>query len=201
MVHVSAINADASSQSNYGRTKGEGEQAVRKAFPAATIIRPSLVFGPDDTLTNRFANMARLPIVPVIAAKTNFQPVYVRDLGKAIALAALDPETHGGNTYEIGGPQTMTMVELHQAIIALTGQTPHLLPMPDLFGMLCHGWASCPAPAHARPVADARARQCAVRDAPGLEAFGIKPTPLAAVGGEWLDRFHAATASPAGEFI
>ena len=75
----------------YGRTKGEGEAAVREAFPSATIIRPSLVFGPEDELTNRFAGMAQLPFLPVIAAKRNFQPVYVRDLGKAIAMAALDP--------------------------------------------------------------------------------------------------------------
>ena len=79
------------SESAYGRTKAEGEEAVRNAFPQATIIRPSLVFGPEDELTNRFAGMARLPFLPVIAAKRNFQPVYVRDLGKAIAMAVLDP--------------------------------------------------------------------------------------------------------------
>ena len=91
LVQVSAIGADAASESNYGRTKGEGEAAVRSAFPGATVIRPSLVFGPEDSLTNRFAGLARLPFLPVIAAKRNFQPVYVRDLGTAIALAALDP--------------------------------------------------------------------------------------------------------------
>ena len=82
---ISAIGADPESAIEYGRTKGEGEAAVRKAFPNATIIRPSLVFGPEDDLTNRFAAMARLPFLPVIAAKRNFQPVYVRDLAKAIA--------------------------------------------------------------------------------------------------------------------
>ena len=90
---------------------------MREAFPGATIIRPSLVFGPEDELTNRFAGMARLPFLPVIAAKRNFQPVYVRDLGKAIAMAALDPQRFGGQTYEIGGPQVMSMVELHHAIL------------------------------------------------------------------------------------
>ena len=95
LVHVSAIGADPNSASNYGRTKGEGELAVRKAFPKATIVRPSLVFGPEDNLTNRFAGLARLPILPVIAANRNFQPVYVRDLAKAIAKAALDPQAHG----------------------------------------------------------------------------------------------------------
>src|SRR5437868_6964641 len=110
LVHISAIGADPDSPSNYGRTKGEGELAVRKAFPKATIVRPSLVFGPEDNFTNRFAGMARLPVLPVIAARTKFQPVYVRDLAKAIGMAALDPDRHGGKIYEIGGPQFMDMV-------------------------------------------------------------------------------------------
>src|SRR5438874_10935095 len=80
LVHISAIGADPESPSNYGRTKSEGELAVRKAFPKATIIRPSLVFGPEDNFTNRFAAMAQLPLLPVIAAKTKFQPVHVRDI-------------------------------------------------------------------------------------------------------------------------
>src|SRR6476661_5209543 len=134
LVHISAIGADRDSQSAYGRTKGEGEAAVRKAFPAATIIRPSLVFGPEDELTNRFAAMARLPFLPVIAARRKFQPVYVRDLGRAIAMAALDPRRFGGETFEIAGPQAMSMVELHRAILEITGQQPEILPLPDLFG-------------------------------------------------------------------
>src|SRR5437667_450525 len=96
LVHISAIGAEPDSPSNYGRTKGEGELALRKAFPKATIVRPSLAFGPEDNLTNRFAQMARMPVLPVIAAKTKFQPVYVRDLARAIASAALDPAGHGG---------------------------------------------------------------------------------------------------------
>ena len=110
LVHVSAIGATASSLSAYGRTKAEGEAAVREAFPSATIIRPSLVFGSEDDLTNRFAAMAGLPFLPVIAGERNFQPVYVRDLGKAIAMSALDPDEFGGKTYEIGGPQVMSMI-------------------------------------------------------------------------------------------
>jgi len=89
LVQISAIGADVHSKSLYGESKAEGELAAREAFPGATIIRPSLVFGPEDELTNRFAGMARLPFLPVIAGRTNFQPVYVRDLAKAIAMAAL----------------------------------------------------------------------------------------------------------------
>jgi uncharacterized protein YbjT (DUF2867 family) len=191
LVQVSAIGADPESESDYGRTKGEGEAAVRAAFPAATIIRPSLVFGPDDDLTNRFARMARLPFLPVIAASSRFQPVYVRDLGKAIAMAALDPGTHGGKTYEIGGPRAMSMVELHREIISLTGQTPEILPLPDLFGSALSRFGFLPgAPLTRDQWIMLRRGSLPSSSEPGLEAFGIKPTPLAAVGGEWLGRFH-----------
>ena len=191
LVHVSAIGADPGSQSNYGRTKGEGEQAVRKAFPNATIIRPSLVFGPEDELTNRFAGMARLPFLPVIAAKRNFQPVYVRDLGKAIALAALEPGKHAGKTYEIGGPTRMSMVELHRAILELTGQKPELVPLPDFFGNLLSRFGWLPgAPLTRDQWLMLQRDNVPAEGAPGLEAFGIQPTPLAAVGYDWLGRFH-----------
>jgi uncharacterized protein YbjT (DUF2867 family) len=191
VVQVSAIAADPSSESNYGRTKGEGEAAVREAFPDATIIRPSLVFGPDDDLTNRFASMARMPFLPVIAANSKFQPVYVRDVANAIAMAALDPKMHGGKIYEIGGPQAMSMVELHQAIIALTGQTPSILPLPDLFGDALSRLGFLPgAPLTRDQWLMLQRGSVPSGDQPGLEAFGIKPTPLAAVGGEWLGRFH-----------
>jgi uncharacterized protein YbjT (DUF2867 family) len=191
LVHVSAIGADAQSPSNYGRTKGEGEEAVRKAFAKAAIVRPSLAFGPEDNLTNRFATMARLPVLPVIAAKRNFQPVYVRDLGKAIAMATLDPGRFDGKTYEIGGPQVMSMVELHRAILEITGQQPEVLPMPDLFGNLLSrlGWLPG-APLTRDQWLMLQRDNVPSGELPGLEAFGIKPTPMAAVASEWLGRFR-----------
>ncbi len=191
LVHISAIAADPQSDSNYGRTKGEGEAAVRKAFKAATIIRPSLVFGPEDDLTNRFAAMARLPFLPVIACKRNFQPVYVRDLAKAIAIAALEPGRHGGKTYEIGGPQVMNMLELHRAILELTGQKPELLPLPDFAGTALSylGWIPG-APLTRDQWMMLQRDNVPSGGLPGLEAFGIKPTPLASVGYEWLGRFN-----------
>ena len=193
LVQVSAIGADPQSPSSYGRTKSEGELAVHEAFPAATIVRPSLVFGPEDKLTNRFAAMARLPFLPVIAAKRRFQPVYVRDLGHAIAMAALDPHKFGGQTYEIGGPQIMSMLELHRAILELTGQTPDLVPLPDFVGeLLSHlGWLPG-APLTRDQWLMLQRDNVAAPGAPGLEAFGIKPTPLAAVAYEWLGRFERA---------
>jgi len=191
LVQVSAIGASTESQSAYGRTKGEGEEAVRGAYPGATIIRPSLVFGPEDDLTNRFAAMARLPFLPIIAGKRNFQPVYVRDLGKAIALAALDPKQFGGRTYEIGGPQVMSMVDLHKAILEITGQTPEIAPLPDLFGDLLSRFGWLPgAPLTRDQWLMLQRDNVPSGELPGLEAFGINPTPLAAVGYEWLGRFH-----------
>ena len=191
VVQVSAIGASVQSQSTYGRTKAEGEEVVRSAYPSATIIRPSLVFGPEDELTNRFAGMARLPFLPVIAAKRNFQPVYVRDLGQAIAMAALDPQRFGGQTYEIGGPQVMSMIELHQAILEITGQTPEIMPLPDLFASLMSklGWLPG-APLTRDQWAMLSQGSVPSGELPGLEAFGIRPTPLAAVAYEWLGRFH-----------
>jgi len=191
LVHISAIGADPASQSNYGRTKGEGEGAVRQAFAGATIIRPSLVFGPEDDLTNRFAGLARLPFLPVIAGQRNFQPVYVRDLAKAIATAALQPQTCGGKTYEIGGPQVMSMVELHKAILEITGQTPEIVHVPDVFANLMSRFGWLPGAPFTRDQWMMLQRDNVPSgELPGLHAFGINPTPLAAVAYEWLGRFH-----------
>ena len=191
LVHISAIGASASSQSDYGKTKAGGEAAVKLAFSNATIVRPSLVFGPEDELTNRFAAMARLPFLPVIAGKRSFQPVYVRDLAKAIAMAALDPKRFGGKIYEIGGPQVMSMIELHRAILELTGQRPEILQMPDLFGTALSylGWLPG-APLSRDQWMMLQRDNVPSGELPGLEAFGIRPTPLAAVAYEWLGRFH-----------
>ncbi len=191
LVHVSAIGADPGSEADYGRTKGEGEAAVRAAFPTATIIRPSLVFGPEDQLTNRLAGLARLPFLPVIASQRRFQPVYVRDLAQAIARAALEPEQFGGKTCEIGGPQVLTMRELHSAILESTGQTPELVDMPDFMASLLarFGWVPG-APLTRDQWLMLQRDNVPAKGAPGLEAFGIRPTPLGAVAHEWLGRFH-----------
>jgi len=192
LVQVSAIGADPQSQSQYGRTKSEGEDAVRAEFPGATIIRPSLVFGPEDDLTNRFAAMARLPFLPIVAARTRFQPVYVRDLAQAIARSVLEPRAHAGRTYEIAGPQVMSMRELHHAILELTGQTPDLVEVPSFMASLMAKFGWLPgAPLTQDQWLMLQRDNVAARGSRGLDAFGIEPTPLAAVGHEWLGRFHA----------
>ncbi len=191
LVHISAIGADPQSPSNYGRTKGDGELAVRKAFPEATIVRPSLAFGPEDNLTNRFATMARFGILPVLAPARKFQPVYVRDLARVIAKAALEPQAHAGKSYEIGGPQVLTMAELNRAVLELTRQDSEIVPLPDFVGSLLSRFGWLPgAPLTRDQWLMLQRDNVAASGTPGLEAFGIEPTPLAAVAYEWLDRFR-----------
>jgi len=189
-VQVSAIGADPDSASVYGRTKGLGEQAVRDAFPTATIIRPSVVFGAEDDFTNRFASMARLPLLPVIAPETRFQPVFVRDLGAAIAKAALEPARYGGNSYDIVGPEVLTMRALNARIAALAGQSPALVDVPDFVasGMSKLGFLPG-APLTSDQWAMLQQDNVAAEGAPGLEAFDIVPTALETVAPDWLGRF------------
>lgn len=190
-VHVSAIGADIHSPSDYGRTKGEGEQAVRAAFPNATIIRPSTVFGPEDQFTNRFASMARFPLLPVIAPETKFQPVFVRDLGKAIAAAALDPRAHGGKTYELAGPEVLTMRQLNREVAELAGQEPGLVDVPDFMASAIASFGFLPgAPLNRDQWLMLQHDNVASGEQPGFKAFGITPTPLSAAGPEWLGRFR-----------
>ena len=189
-VQVSAIGADPESASTYGRTKGLGERAVREAFPDATIIRPSVVFGPEDDFTNRFAAMARFPIAPVIAPRTRFQPVFARDLGRAIAMAALEPQRFGGHAYDIAGPEVLTMRELNQRIAAMAGQSPDFIDVPDFVAGAIAKLGFLPgAPLSSDQWTMLQNDNVAADDASGLEAFGIVPTPLAAVAPDWLGRF------------
>ena len=191
LVQVSAIGGDPEAEADYGRTKGEGELAIRAAFPNATIIRPSLVFGPEDQITNRLAGLARLPFLPVIASQRRFQPVFVRDLAQAIAKAALDPEQYGGTTYDIGGPHAMSMRELHAAVLEATGQDTELVDMPDFMAMMLSKFGWIPgAPLTKDQWLMLQRDNVPAAGAPGLEAFRIEPTPLGAVAHEWLGRFN-----------
>ena len=192
LVHVSAIGADSNSPSRYAASKGDGEAKVRSAFAQATIVRPSLVFGPEDQLTNRFATlMSMLPVFPVIAPKTQFQPVYVRDLAQAIAAAALDPQAHGGKTYEIAGPEVMTMRQLTGSIAEVSGQSPALFDLPDFAANALSYLGFVPgAPLTRDQWLLLQRDNVAAEKALGLKAFGISPTPLAAVAPDWLARFR-----------
>jgi uncharacterized protein YbjT (DUF2867 family) len=190
-VHISAIGADINSPSVYGRTKGQGELAVRAAFPEATTIRPSVVFGPEDDFTNRFASMANSPLLPVIAPKTRFQPVYVRDLGQAIAAAALDPKAHGGKTYELAGPEVKTMRDLNAQIAELAGCHPDLADVPNFIASAVASLGFLPgAPLTRDQWLMLQRDNVASGELPGFEAFGITPAPLGAVAPEWLGRYR-----------
>jgi uncharacterized protein YbjT (DUF2867 family) len=131
LVHVSAIGADAESESSYARSKADGETRVREAFPAATILRPSIVFGPEDGFFNKFAAMARiLPALPLIGGgKTKFQPVFVGDVAAAI-LKCIEDNSRCGKTYELGGPNLYSFKELMQIILKETGRSRLLVPVP-----------------------------------------------------------------------
>ncbi|QWG13284.1 complex I NDUFA9 subunit family protein [Bradyrhizobium sediminis] len=134
MVHVSAIGADENSPSGYGRSKAAGEKAVLSAVPSATILRPSIMFGPEDQFTNRFAALATIsPVLPLIGGGlTRLQPVYVGDVATAIA-DAVDGKTKAGATYELGGPEVLTMREIIEFILATIERKRMLVSLP--FGL------------------------------------------------------------------
>jgi NADH dehydrogenase len=131
LVHVSAIGADSESHSHYAQTKWEGEERLRAAFPAATILRPSIVFGPEDDFFNRFAGLARMsPVLPLIGGgKTRFQPVYVGDVAAAIS-TAVTRQSARGKTYELGGPMIYSFRELMEIVCREIGRKRLLLPLP-----------------------------------------------------------------------
>ena len=188
LVHISAIGSYAEREATYGRTKGEGEKAVREAFPSATIIRPSIVFGVEDMLTNRLAAMSRLPALPVIAPRTKFQPVFVEDLAKAIAQAAVDPVMHGGKTYEIGGPQVLSMRDFTVAILKAAGRDSELVDIPSPVASAISWLGFLPGAPLTRDQWLMLQRDN-VAEGPGLEAFGIRPTPFGAVAPGWLGMY------------
>jgi NADH dehydrogenase len=137
LVHVSAIGADPDAASRYARSKGAGEKALRDEFPESAILRPSLVFGPEDQFFNKFAWLARIsPVLPLIGGgHTRFQPVFVGDVAAAILSALNDPTTRG-KTYELGGPTVYTFKELMQLILRETGRKRLLVPVPFFFATI-----------------------------------------------------------------
>lgn len=135
-VQMSALGATTDSDSSYARTKAQAEASVREHIPGATVIRPSVVFGPEDSFFNRFAAMARvLPVMPLVGADTKFQPVFVGDVAESFA-RALDGATAPGATYELGGPDIVTLREIVEFVAAETHRKPLLVPLPFAAGRL-----------------------------------------------------------------
>lgn len=189
LVHVSALGADSVSESEYARTKAEGEREVRDAFPEAVILRPSVVFGPEDSFFNRFARISQVsPVMPVFTGRgfgtrgPSFQPVYVGDVAGAI-MAAIESPVVRGRTYELGGPRRYTMRQIVETVLQHTGRRRLILPLPFEFGGLA-GLVLQNLPSPILTVDQMRQlwtdNVCA-GDLPGLEALGIVPTPAEAV--------------------
>jgi len=204
LVHVSAIGADPAAASLYASTKGEGERAVHAAFPAATILRPSLVFGPEDDFFNRFAAMARLfPVMPVIAGDTRFQPVYVGDVADAV-MAALERPDAAGAIYELGGPEVRTFRELIGWILREIGRKRPMIDMPRGVASTIAGLPDwLPGKPITRDQLLLLAKDSVVTPGmPGLAELGVVAKPIGLVVPSYLARFRpgggrrAATDAP-----
>ncbi len=200
LVQMSAIGADAASPSHYGRTKGEGEAAVLEAFPHATILRPSIIFGREDGFINRFAQMiASLPVVPIARASVKFQPIFVGDVAAAVT-AALGSGAAQAKVYELGGPDIMTMADVQHWIARQVGRRPLFIEMPDaLMGAAAKftGWLPG-APITWDQWLMLGHDNVVAADAQPLAALGVAATPLDAVAPGWLVQYrsHGRFAAP-----
>jgi NADH dehydrogenase len=196
VVQMSALGADPASPSKYARTKAEGEAVVRQVRPDAVIVRPSVVFGPEDGFFNKFAAMAGVsPALPLVGGGlTKFQPVFVGDVGKAIAQVAADADA-AGRTYELGGPAVLTFRELMELMLAETGQKRLLLPVPfpvaGMLGALGDLVAGIiPPPITSDQVQLLKADNVVSGAHPGLAELGITATTLEAVLPTYLYRYR-----------
>jgi uncharacterized protein YbjT (DUF2867 family) len=198
MVHVSAIGADENSLSRYARSKAAGEKAVLAAAPTATIFRPSVVFGPEDQFTNRFASLAQMsPLLPLIGAGvTKLQPVYAGDVATAVA-DAVEGKTRQGAIYELGGPEVLTMREIMEIILRVTERRRMLVSLP--FGLAkfqAFFLQFAPGPLKLTPdqvvllQSDNVVSQTAKAADLTLEGLGITPDSLEAIAPQYLWRFR-----------
>ncbi|MGR3269703.1 complex I NDUFA9 subunit family protein [Thalassococcus profundi] len=203
LVQISAIGADAESASEYAQTKAVGEKAVLDHFPGAVILRPSIIFGPEDEFFNRFAAMARLgPLLPVVGAKTRFQPVYVDDVARAAVMGVLGQAKPG--IYELGGPDVHTFRELMVEMLGVIRRRRLVVNIPfwaagilarlmELGQTLTLGLVS--AQITRDQVANLRRDNVVAPDAKGFTDLGISPVSMEAVLPDYLWRFR-----PSGQY-
>ena len=183
-VHISAIGADAASPVAYARTKAEGETAVLAAFPTAVVLRPSVLFGMDDKFLTLFAGFTALPVLPVFAPDALLQPLDVDDAAEAVANVLADPAAHAGLTYELGGPEVLSVLDLNQRIARATERTPIIVPLPDPLAALI---AAMPlTPISRDQLALLRQGNVASESLPGIRALGVQPRPLGLFLDRWL---------------
>ena len=188
-VQISAIGADANSPTAYARGKALGEQRVLAAFPTATVLRPSIVFGKDDNFLNLFGGMIEmLPVLPVFGPEAKLQLVYADDVAEAVAVALEHPELHGGHTYELGGPEQLSMMEIHERIAEAQGRKRTFLAVPD---GLSATFAALPGTPMSRDQWTLLKPGSTV--APGARGFaelGIEPKPLGLFLDKWMLRYR-----------
>lgn len=202
LVHVSAIGANPNSPSAYARTKAAGEIAVTEVFPGSIILRPSIVFGPEDDFFNRFAKLARIaPALPLIGGgRTRFKPVFAGDVAKAV-IAGLTGKAHAGAPYELGGPEVLTLKEVMQRVLTYTMRRRLLVPEPFWLAKLQAFFLQLlPNPMltidQVRLLeTDNVVSESAKRSGRTLEGLGIEPVAIAAVVPDYLEQYR-----PRGQF-
>lgn len=202
MVQLSALGADAESESDYSRTKAAGEVGVTEHMPGAMILRPSVIFGPEDAFLNRFASMARLgPVLPVVGANTRFQPVYVDDVASAAVEGVLG---RASGVYELGGPEVATFREIMEEMLAIIRRRKLILNIPFWAARLMAGGFAfgnavtlglAPMPITPDQVRSLRYDNVVSAGAKGLSDLGIAPTAIEAVAPDYLWRFR-----PSGQY-
>ena len=196
LVHISAIGADVDAEAEYSISKGHGEQAVRESVPTADLLRPSIVFGPEDEFFNRFASMATMaPALPLIGGDTQFQPVYAGDVGEAVATLLGRGTT--GETYELGGPRTYTFRELMEFMLAIIDRKRLLVPLPfsvaSLMGKILGGLGKLPfVPTLLTDdqVTNLKYDNIVTGDTKTFADLGIVPEALEAIVPEYLIRYR-----------
>lgn len=198
LVHVSAIGADARSKSDYARTKAVAEENVRAAFAKATILRPSIVFGPEDDFFNRFARLAKLsPVLPLIAGDTRFQPVYVGDVADAVVKALDGGKAVAGKTFELGGPRIYTFEDLMRLMLreAMLNRALVRIPM-GVAKIKAAFFELLPNPPLTRDQLELLKSDNVVgEDTAGLDALGISPTPVETILPTYMRQYR-----PKGQF-
>lgn len=200
LVHISAIGADIEADSLYGQSKGQGEAGVQEHFPDAVILRPSVIFGPEDKFFNRFAGMARLgPVLPVVGANTRFQPIFVGDVAQAAVMGAQGAAAPG--VYELGGPHIHTFRELMEQMLHIIRRRRMIMNIPfamaNIMAVLMEFGQTVtlglvPAQITRDQVKTLRSDNVVSSGARGLDDLGIEPTALAAVLPDYLWRFRAS---------
>ena len=193
LVHVSAIGADSQAASDYARSKGDGEQAVKAAFDKAVILRPSILFGPDDEFFNRFAALARVsPVLPLIGGgRTRFQPAFISDVAEAVVSVLTKPDT-AGRTYELGGPEVYSFRQLLELLLTVIDRKRLLIPVPFWAAMAKAFFLELyPVPLLTRDQVRLLRRDNVVTEGvAGFADLGISPTAPEVILPTYLSRFR-----------